>query len=359
MFFFNFTPKSKALNIIKTLEVIEMKIKNYLLDLDDKSYVKPGSDNIRVYGIGGIIRRIYYDLKKYKHLQEIEREIRVHQVFSNWILNKSGIAIQDLYSLCLYWKNICKKSNEEFEELWEKIYNEAKYFGSTNGKRIKLPKILDYKLSYLLGVIFGDGHLADPNKSYDKFTTYNRELRITDQHKETFILLARIFKDLFDYNPKIYSEKSKADRLFYRFVINLKSLHRFLMVVCGMPVGDKRGKLKIPEIIKNAPLGLQKWFVAGFFDADGHIGLAKSRWPVIHISQYDTNILKEIIDISSKLGISWSGPYDFKYKYNNCTIKIYNKKDAERFLNKIPSLNPIKLKQREILCQKLKKYLPI
>lgn len=333
-----------------------MKIRNYLLDIDDESYAKPGSDNIRVYGLGETIREIYNDLKKYKSIEDIDKEIRAHQVFSNWILNKSGIAIQDLYGLCLYWKEICKKSNEEIEELWEKIYNEAKYFGSTNGKQIKLPKILDYKLSYLLGVVFGDGHLADPNKSYDKFTSYNSELRITDQYKGTFILLAKIFKDLFDYNPRIYSEKSKVNKLFYRFVIKLKSLHRFLMVVCGTPVGDKRGKLKIPEIIKNAPLDLQKWFIAGFFDADGHVSLVKNRWPVIHISQYDTDILKEIINISSKLGINWSGPYDYKYKYNNCTIKIYNKRDAERFLNNIPSLNPTKLKQREILCKKLKKY---
>jgi len=347
---------SKALNKIKTLEVIVMKIKNYLLDLDDKLYSKPGSDNIRVYGIGEIIKEIYSDLKKFKSIPEIENEIRSHQVFSNWILGKSGIAIQDLYSLCLSWKGICRKSEEEFELLWDKIYAETKYFGSTNGKQIKLPKRIDYKLAYLLGVILGDGHLADPNKSYDKLTTYNSELRITDQNKETFISLASIFKGLFGYNPRIYSEQSKVDRTFYRFVIRLKSLHRFLMVVCGMPFGDKRGKVKIPEIIKNAPPDLQKWFIAGFFDADGSIGLTKNRWPVIHISQYDSSILKEIIDISSKLGVNWLGPYDYKYKYNNCTIKIYNKRDAERFLSNIPSLNPIKLKQREILCQKLKEY---
>ncbi len=333
-----------------------MKIKNYLLDLDDESYARPGSDNIRVYGIGEIIKKIYSDLKKFKTIPYIENEILTHQTFSNWILGKSGIAIQDLYNLCLCWKDIGNKSNKELEELWEHIYNEVKYFGSTNGKQTKLPKVIDYKLAYLIGVIFGDGHLADPNNCHDKFSTYNSELRITDQDKETFILLGSIFEELFDYKPTIYSEQSKRDRTYYSFAIRIKSMHRFFMVVCGMPVGNKSGKLKIPEIIKNAPLDLQKWFIAGFFDADGSIRINKNRWPVIQITQYDSPILKGIMDISLKLGVKWLGPYDYRYKYNNCTIKIYNKKDAERFLSNIPSLNPIKLKQREVLCQKLKEY---
>lgn len=78
----------------------------------------------------------------------------------------------------------------------------------------------------------------------------------------------------------------------------------------------------------------------------------KNRWPVISISQYDTFILKEILKISSNLGINWAGPYEYKYRYNNCTIRIYNRENVEKFLKKIPSLNPIKLKQRKILCQK-------
>ena len=332
-----------------------MKIKNYLLDLDSRIYLRPGSDNIRIYGLGDLIKSIYKELKRFKSIKKIENEFKPHQTFSNWILNKNGIAIQGLYNLCQYWKITCEKSDGDLEELWNKVFHLADYFGCMNGKKIKLPKVLDCKLAYLLGVIFGDGHLADPDKSYDKLTSYNSELRITDGHEETFDSLRNVFVYLFDYKPKIYSEKSKMNKLFYRFVIKSKPLHRFVMVVCGMPTGDKRGKLRLPKIIKDAPLNLQKWFISGFFDADGCISLTKDKWAVIHITQYDTNILKEIIDISSKLGVNWLGPYCYKYKYNNCSIKIYNKKNIINFLNTFPSLNPNKLKQREILWKKLKK----
>ncbi len=331
-----------------------MKINNYLLDLDSKIYSKKGSDNIRIYGVGELIKEVYNELKNFKSIPKIESEFKAHQVFSCWVLNKVGIAIQDLYALFSYWKNICEKSDKEFQDLWNKCYNSVKFFGCMNGKKIKLPKKLDYKLAYLLGVIFGDGHLAEPNKSYDKLTTYNSELRITDQYRETFIFLTNLFKDLFGYTPKIYSERSKVNKLFYRFVIKSKPLHRFIMVVCGMPVGNKSGKLKVPEIIKNAPLEFQKWFVAGFFDADGCVPIINKR-PVIQITQYDSLILEDIKKISFSLGLKWVGPYCYKYRYNNCNIRINRRKDIQKFLNTIPSLNQDKLRQRELAWQTLKK----
>ena len=329
-----------------------MEIKNYLLDLDSKAFARKGSDNIRMYGVGTHIKQIYKELRQFRDIKDIEKDFKAHQIFSSWILNKNGVAIQELYTLHLYWKHVCSKLDEELQELWDKCYSLAVYFGSMNGKKIMLPKELDYRLAYLLGVICGDGHLAEPNHSYDKLTSYNSELRITDQNQETFVFLTKLFKDLFGYIPNIYSEKSKVNKSFYRFVIRSKPLHRFLMIVCGIPAGDKRGKTKVPEIIKNAPLELQKWFISGFFDADGCI-LTKNRWPAVTITQYNSNILEEIKEISSELGIKWKGPYSYKYEYNNCTIKIYRKEDVQKFLNTIPSLNPIKLKQREIVWEKL------
>ncbi len=268
-----------------------MKIRNYLLGLDNQIYCRKGSDNIRIYGLGEHIKQIYNDLKEFMDIKDIERQFKTHQEFSDWILNKRGIAIQELYSLHLYWEHVCDKSEEELQELWDKCYNLAKCFGCMNGKKIVLPKKVDYQLAYLLGVICGDGHLAEPNHSYDKLTSYNSELRITDQNQETFVFLTKFFKKLFDYTPKIYSEKSKVDKLFYRFVIKSKPLHRFLLVVCGIPA----------------------------------------------------------------LEIHWQGPYVYKYQYNNCNIKIYKRDEVQKFLNAIPSLNPIKFKQREMLWERLRK----
>lgn len=331
-------------------------INNCLIRLDSEEYARKGSDNIRIYRIGGIIRGIYGDIRKYKKVKYIEMETKPHQTYSNWILEKVGISIQDLYSLCLYWKNVCGKSDSELDGLWDYIYTNSHYFGCVNGKIVKLPKVLDYKLAYLLGVIFGDGHLADPNRSYDKKTSYNSELRITDQYEETFIFLIKFFEELFGYTPKIYSEKSKVGKYFYRFVIHSKPIHRFLMVICGMPTGNKCEKMDIPPLITNAHLELKKWFIVGFFDADGCLRLAQKKFPEVSISQLKSKILLSIMEVSKDLGIRWSGPYKCDCQRNHSyVIKITNKENVERFLNNFISLNPIKIRQRQILWEKIRK----
>lgn len=332
-----------------------MKLYNYLLKLDDLAFIRQGCDNIRLYRVGEIIRTIYSELKQHKSIGQIEDETKTHQTYSNWILNKTGIAVQDLYSLCKYWKETCSKSEQAFEEMWRLCFDNSNYFGTMNGKLVTLPKVMDYRLAYLLGVMFGDGHLADPNKSYDELTSYNSEIRITDQHKETFNFLQKLFKDLFNYTPKIYSEYSKIERKFYRFVIKSKPLHRFFMVVCGMPVGDKRGKLKIPDIIGNASLELQKWFISGFFDADGCITFNKCGQPNLVITQYGDRILKQIIEICAGFNVRWLGPYNYNYKYQISTICINRKQGVKRFLKEVPSLNPHKINMRNKAWKILKK----
>ena len=327
-----------------------VKLPNYLLKLDEIKYIKKGSDSIRIYKIGKIIDKIYTELKKFKSIKEIEKELFPHQLFSYWKLEKHGISIQDLHKICKYWKNSCKKSEKEFQDLWNEIYQNSNYFGCTNGKQIKLPKYLDHELAYLLGVIMGDGHLANPNKSYDKLTTYNSEIRITDGHKETFIELSKIFEKLFDYKPKIYSELSKTNKKFYRFVIKSKPMHRFLMSICKIPTGKKFNKIDILPIIKNSHLEIQKSFIIGFFDADGCIRLAQGKYPEISICQLNPKILNSIIQISKGINITWSGPYKSNHERNQGNvIKITNKKNIERFLNNFKSINPIKQRQSEIL----------
>lgn len=336
--------------------MIKISLKNYLLKLDNPIYIRKGSDNIRVYKIGNIIKKIYSNLKEFKSIEYIENNTgRCHQTFSNWILEKTGIPIQELYFLCKYWKKVCKKNKEEFKKLWTLIYESSNYFGCVNGKIIKLPKYLCYKLIYLLGYILGDGHLADPDKSYDKLTSYNSEIRITDGYKETFIFLKDFFEDLFDYTPKIYSEKSKVNKEFYRFVIHSKPLHRFLMIICGVPVGNKSKTIDIPKIIKNSPLELQKYFISWFFDADGCIRLSQGKFPEISISQLNPKILLSIMKVSKKFGVKWSGPYKMDSGRNHSSvIKITNKEHTERFLNYFTPLNPIKLKQSELIWKKLR-----
>ena len=323
-----------------------MQLENYLLKLDEKSYIKKGSDSIRLYNLGPIIESIYKDLKKFKPIADIEKASKTHQTYSNWILNKTGISIQEFYSLCNYWKLTCHKTDKQLFVLWNKIYKNSYYFGCTNGKQIRLPKVLDSNLAYLLGVIMGDGHLANPDRSYDKLTTYNSEIRITSGDRSTFVNLSKIFEALFHYKPRIYSELSKVNRKFYRFVIKSKPIHRFLMNICGVPIGKKCYKIDVLPLIKNAPLKLQKKFIVGFIDADGCIRLAKQRYPMVSVSQLDPRILEYIINFSKLLGIKWNGPYKSHHPNNrNSMIYLSDKVNFKKYLKHFSPIDPTRKEQ--------------
>src|SRR3989344_5605374 len=100
---------------MKKLMTSKQELPNYLLLLDDKKYIKKGSDSIRVYNIGEIIKRIYTELKAFKSIDEIEKETKTcHQTYSNWILEKTGTSIQELRQICRYWKKTCNKTNKKF-----------------------------------------------------------------------------------------------------------------------------------------------------------------------------------------------------------------------------------------------------
>ena len=115
-----------------------VKLPNYLLNLDSKEYIKAGSDSIRIYNIGNIIKRVYDELSKVKSIEEIESKTkRCEDTHLNWMLGKTGVSIQELYKLCKYWKSSCKKSKEELKSLWDEIYENSYYFGCVNGKKIK------------------------------------------------------------------------------------------------------------------------------------------------------------------------------------------------------------------------------
>src|SRR3989344_3183102 len=294
---------------MKKLMTFKQELPNYLLLLDDKKYIKKGSDSIRVYNIGEIIKMIYIELKPFKSIDEIEKETQTcHQTYSNWILEKTEASIQELRQICRYWKITCNKKDKQFHRLWNEIYTCSDYFGCTNGKNIKLPK-----------------------------------------------KLAKIFEKLFNYKPAIYSELSKTNKRFYRFVIRSKPLHRFLMKICQIPVGAKYNKICIPKIINNSTMEVKKSFITGFFDADGCIRLAQDKYPEISISQLNPKILKSIILICRELGIKWNGPYKADSGRNHCSyIKLSNKENIEKFLNHFPPFNPIKIKQSEILWKTLK-----
>lgn len=144
--------------------------------------------------------------------------------------------------------------------LWNFTFREIGYIrGERSDKPMKLVKKLTPELCYILGA-FRDGGMS--SHKYQIHISQKDRRWITDT-----------------INPLL--EKTFALKLHYRgfrkgtheFSLNSKPLYAFLDVV-----GQFKNKFKpTPQIILNAPFKFQKYYIAGFYDAEGDKSLKSGR----------------------------------------------------------------------------------
>lgn len=264
------------------------KINSYLQLLRMKNEGEKGNDFIRLYNIRTYLRGII--CKKYSRMA-LSKLLKVNvKSMNNWIgdfKDDTGIPIK--YALKIV--ELAGRSEND-------LFNHVSYLGCTNSKKYMLPKSISPELSYLLGSLIGDGHLANPGDLIHNGSEYNAEIRITDGDRKQLLFLRRIFKNLFDYKPPLFREGT-----FYRLVGRSKVIHSFLYRVCGIPVGEKKNKTCIPKIIKGCHK-YENWFLSGLFDSDGSISGG-----IIRIKQHNRALLVDCKRILEKSGISVSGIY--------------------------------------------------
>jgi len=199
--------------------------------------------------------------------------------------------------------------------LLSKAYDYAEYI-SINGvkQKIKLCKYLTPKLSYLVGYLFGDGHIGKYHFS------------ITDGSEENIKLAKKLLKEIFDLDVNYYHRK---DRNHYEISTSWKMGILFFNKVFEMPIGSKNGKLYLPRLIKNSDLTNQKMFALGFLAADfGGNSLTQTSYKITHNVG---NILKKL-NIKTKI----YGPYG-PYKRGEAKkwVLSFNKISQKKVLNEI------------------------
>ncbi len=154
---------------------------------------------------------------------------------------------------------INKLSNELTKR---KIYHIIKNnYIHTKKSKIKIPKF-NPDLTYLLGVIAGDGSL---NQTIRKKGGYHYTFRIYSRGEKYLDFLNKIFKQYFKIKGKIIKDKRKNNS--YHLVIKNATLF-FYFVINGSEIGKKKG------ILTKRAKENKKYFLnylAGLVDADGHI----------------------------------------------------------------------------------------
>lgn len=213
-----------------------MKIKNFQknnIDVKIPNFIK-SFENHGIY-IGGC-NEIF---RKYK--QEIKDLCR-RSIVHHYLSGKSAIPV-----------DLVIKISETNPGILKECYLKSGIFASRANKGHKLPKKVTPELTYLLGCL-RDGHLDN--------TRYGLSISQRADGKEWLILLSDIINKEFGIKPKI---RKFGDCFELR--VNSKPLVLYLNIIFGMT--NNQENWNVPEIIK-ANESLWKYFVSGFFDAEGY-----------------------------------------------------------------------------------------
>lgn len=257
-------------------------------------------ENVYLYGLSEIITQIFNDIQN-KHGISIpilskKLNLNIRSVY-HW---KCGNRPIPLDKLLILLREI------DFKSYLEKILINLKGISFGSGSRNKIcyfPIIITPKLSYFVGYLMGDGCLTKNDWTVTIFGEFEFQIN----------KIEKILYELFFLNGK----KINISREIM-FPVYSKGLWIYLNKIFDFPSGKKKGKLIIPQIIKESSINIKKEFIRGFVDADG--GIAKVEkykeipiWlkqkPQICISQSTKGFLLELKNLMLEVNLPVEGPY--------------------------------------------------
>lgn len=188
--------------------------------------------------------------------------------------------------------------------------------------KIKIPE-LNESLAEIIGALNGDGHISK----------YKYEINIVSHSDEKSYqeYLKNLFVKTFGVTPSDYLQGNTIKIRIYSI-----DLHKLLTEEYGLPIGKKKGKLKIPKEIKKSSI-LLKSYLRGLFDTDGSFYFRRKKDPVLEISSADSQFLKEVKNALVSL--------NFNVVKGVNKLVIYKKDDIINFYKVIKPANSKHLKK--------------
>lgn len=151
-------------------------------------------------------------------------------------------------------------------------------------------KTVSKEISYLMGVITGDGTTSQVN-----FTDKNKksyQISITNSHDEIGRDITRIIKDNFGLDVR----KAPSDNT-WRYAFSSKEVCNKLVNVMGLPACKSNAKY-IPKTVKSSPKEVVSSFLQGLFDTDGSMARG-----VFEYSTASSQLAKEVHVMLLNFGI--------------------------------------------------------
>ena len=182
---------------------------------------------------------------------------------------------------------------------------------------INIPSLSNL-LAEFVGALAGDGHVNDV--TYEVSISMDKDL--DNQYSDHIIYL---FTTLFNMTTRKFVQKNKVKCYVYS-----KSLVYYLSETFLIPIGKKKGKLHIPQQIKNNNTLLNS-YIRGVFDTDGSFHRHHKNSAMLGFCSRDETFLKELQTALRK--------FKFNTYLNGKNLYIYRKDQIDKFFKEIAPSN--------------------
>ena len=256
------------------------------------------------------------------------------------VSGRSSLPLAFVKEIVKKWKEVCVPSEEKYQYILSLIEEKSIIKGDTNSKPVNLPKSLNPQLAYLLGAL-RDGSLpAVYNNQYEvQFSQKNKEWL----EKTIVPLIEKAFK----IKAKVESYGNQTRRV----KIYSKPIYFFIKKFFEYPE-RLQVTWEVPFLIRTSPLEIKRWFVRGFFDAEGEINVKQKRI-VIHHSWAGTFpvVLIQLQEMLEEFGIESkvSGPHEEK-NFPSFDLRIM-RDNVRLFYEKIGTSHPEKVIKFQLLME--------
>lgn len=194
---------------------------------------------------------------------------------------KYGIPLKTIENLLERHNSFCGTRTQFNRNIARLILLNGRFYAGTFSNQVELPLFLTPKLSFLSGIVMGDGSIDEQSirisngfESSRKNIDFRKEKELI---KEDLEIVSSLFKDIFNiFSTKLSCHSENYDGI----VIQAKPILRFFNRVLGHPIHSKNyengiwkpDKLKIPHLmIKCRDKKIFLAYACGLFCSDGTI----------------------------------------------------------------------------------------
>lgn len=330
-----------------------MKLDNYFDLLIDEKLDSKTNCPICVDGVSEEIQRIYLEIKQAYKGNEFQKSLipRCSKGIYYWKQGLYPVPIYRIKQLLTLWQEICNKSDEESLAFYNQIFDKSTYFrAKCCPTRVKIIKELTPHLAYLIGNLYSDGSLRDIWLTLQNKKRFVYEITITDEFTVNLQLICDIFSDILGVKTNV---KGVYGGRWYRILFSNMIIHRMFNKIFNMPMGYKKNRLRVPELIYKSDFEIKKNFLIGFFDGDGACNKTREGkfTPIVSVSQSSKGILEDLDQILREGGLFFNIYKKFRDKYEWYTLETKDKKNIRKFKETFGFYHPIKKERLDSLVK--------